>query len=173
MGIEFAAQVAEHARNLAILMQSPEPGMPAWAGMVRDDAQWLSDWWAGKFDLPGTPMAPPAPVPCDLKFFEIRDSMTMIPAMAVKLPMNPATRTAGYGPDTVYIQLTHLQHGEARVDPFNWNAARGRTMPMAHRWLVEHWDEIKTGDVLDVQFISGETQGKKSAELRGWKGGDS
>lgn len=46
---EFAQQIADHAEKLAKLMRDPQPGLFTWSEFVRQHAQWLSDWWAGKF----------------------------------------------------------------------------------------------------------------------------
>jgi hypothetical protein len=47
-------------------------------------------------------------------------------------------------------------------DPYDWRGAR--TKPNAHLWITEHWHEIADGDVIDVQFILGETAVPKCSE---------
>jgi hypothetical protein len=37
-------------------------------------------------------------------------------------------------------------------------------MGNAHHWIIEHWDELKDSDVVDVEFILGETQQPKVSE---------
>ena len=39
-----------------------------------------------------------------------------------------------------------------------------RTMPMAHSWIREHFDEIKDGDVVDVEFLAGVSSAPKVSE---------
>ena len=39
-------------------------------------------------------------------------------------------------------------------------------MPVAHNYIIEHWHELKDGDVVDVQFILGETKAPKVSERR-------
>ena len=107
------------------------------------------------------------------KILEIRDEGTYIAALAVN--MNPTAFTGGpeawflsrcgYPCDGVpNILLTRLDgKGQATNDPYSWEGV-GRTFPAAHHWIIEHWNEISDGDVVDVQFILGETKQKKVSE---------
>lgn len=120
------------------------------------------------------------------KALEIRDKGTFIPALAVD--MNPGElpnggytedelkaaldaktaqfyllRRCGYpcdgAPD---VMLTRLDgSGITTNDPYEWD---GRTFPIAHNYIIEHWHELKDGDVVDVSFILGETQQAKVSE---------
>ncbi len=103
-----------------------------------------------------------------VKALELRDAATFIPALAVD--MNPADesqryllRRCGYPCDgRPNILLTRLSgEGEASNDPYSWG---GRTFPVAHNWIIEHWDQLEDGDVVDVSFILGETQSRKISE---------
>ena len=38
-------------------------------------------------------------------------------------------------------------------------------MPQAHNWIINHWSEIESGDVVDVQYILNETTAPKTAEI--------
>ena len=40
-----------------------------------------------------------------------------------------------------------------------------RTMPTAHYWIIEHFDEIQDGAVVDVRVILGETTEPAPAEI--------
>ncbi len=109
------------------------------------------------------------------KALEIRDEGTMICALAVD--MNPQTnvghifkaqhyllRRCGYPCDgRPNIGITHLSaDGDPfRNDYYSWG---GRTFPVAHKYIIEHWAELKDGDVVDVQFILGETKAPKVSE---------
>lgn len=102
------------------------------------------------------------------KALEIRDEGTFIPALAVD--MNPSNngqhyllRRCGYRCDgRPNVILTHLAgRGEATNDPYQWG---GRTWPVAHNYIIEHWEELRDGDVVDVQFILGETKAPKISE---------
>jgi hypothetical protein len=54
------------------------------------------------------------------------------------------------------VAITHLSCDNGRItnDPHQQN---GRTFPVGHNWIIEHWDELRHGDVVDVRFILGET----------------
>ena len=102
------------------------------------------------------------------KALEIRDEGTFIPALAVDMnPDDPAQRyllrRVGYACDgRSNILLTRLcGDGEASNDPYSWG---GRTWPVAHHWIIDHWDELNDGDVVDVSFILGETKQPKISE---------
>ena len=102
------------------------------------------------------------------KALEIRDEATFIPALAVN--MNPVNdeqryllRRCGYAcDDAPNVIVTRLSgDGMASNDPYAWG---GRTWPVAHDWIINHWDSLKDGDVVDVSFILGETPTKKVSE---------
>lgn len=104
------------------------------------------------------------------KLLEIRDVATMIPALAVRIEPENAeqeflARHAGYGEPYCLVMLTFLSGGrKAEYDPFDWG---DRTMTTAHQYIVSFWHELKDGDVIDVQFILGETTEKKVSERLG------
>lgn len=106
------------------------------------------------------------------KSVEIRDRATFIPALAVRLiPDTVQDRyllaRAGYGltPERqgAYVILMRLDGGnnQASWDPFHWDT---RTMQAAHAWLLDHFDEIESGGVVDVEFLAGETATRKRSE---------
>lgn len=108
-----------------------------------------------------------------VKLIEIRDRITFIPAMAIRLwPRNDAERyllaRSGYGltpsDHREYVILVKINGDvlEANHDPHGWNSPR--TLPTAHSYVVTHWDEIHSGDVVDVEFLLGETTEKKTSE---------
>jgi hypothetical protein len=39
-----------------------------------------------------------------------------------------------------------------------------RTLPESHQYIKNHWDELKTGDVIDVEYITGETLQPKQSQ---------
>lgn len=118
-----------------------------------------------------------------VKALEIRDDGTFIPALAID--MNPGEpypsngsltedelrasldahgarfyllRRCGYRCDgRPNIILTRLDgNGMATNDPYEWPAgSMARTFGTAHHWIIEHWNELKDGDVVDVEFILG------------------
>lgn len=112
------------------------------------------------------------------KALEIRDEGTFIACLAVD--MNPERSDADKG-ETYYGQryllrrcgypcdgrpniiITHLAGDghKASNDPYYWG---GRTYPVAHNYIIEHWNELKDGDVVDVSFILKETAAPKISE---------
>lgn len=112
------------------------------------------------------------------KALEVRDRATFIPVLAVD--MNPTDRLlseqelaeryllrrAGYACDgRPMIVLTRLRakNDPASYDPFDWNDGT-RTFHEAHKYIIEHWAELRDGDVIDVEYILGETSTKKRSE---------
>jgi hypothetical protein len=116
---------------------------------------------------------------------EIRDSMTFIPVMATSTDafneerdcfgslVLPSTREriitqsyllrrSGYSSDGSTIIVVNLNDCRASNDPYGWGNAR--TMQIAHAYIEEHWSELNNGDVIDVEFILGETTEKKVSE---------
>jgi len=100
------------------------------------------------------------------KYLELRDRGTFIPVMVTKPePANAAERyllgRAGYRPPENYVLFTELSGLQTHHDPHKW---AGRTFFAAHRWLVDHFDEVENGAVIDVEFILGETSVPKTSE---------
>lgn len=115
------------------------------------------------------------------KAIEIRDKMTFIPAIAIRLSvpeeLNPEDlgeayllRRCGFIRNDTAVLLVRMtasgEAGAASYDRFDWPGS-SRTMTEAHKWIRERWDEIKSGDVVDVQFILGETTIPKQSERLG------
>jgi hypothetical protein len=111
------------------------------------------------------------------KALEIRDRGTFIPALAID--MNPKIpdadggwqeqryllRRSGYSCDgSPMIMLVPLegQRGKCSYDPYDWTGSR--TMHVAHLYILRNWEELKDGDVIDVEFILKETPEKKVSE---------
>ena len=112
----------------------------------------------------------------EIKLLEIRDRATFIPAMAIHLRNRTPSeffllRRAGYSAEQIggreedvepYIILCTLTGTEANYDPFEWR--NQRTMGTAHRYIIEHWKELESGQVVDVEFVLGETTTPKMSE---------
>ncbi len=96
------------------------------------------------------------------KLVEIRDRMTFIPALAIRVSGDDGylLRRAGYGlqPLVILIKLTDMR---CKYDPIEWG---GRTMPVAHDYIIRHWDAVHDDSVIDVEFILGETAAPKPSE---------
>lgn len=121
-----------------------------------------------------------------VKVLELRDVGTFVPVLCVD--MNPdmvregphsdqghapnesqryLLRRVGYPCDgKANIALTRLDAGGGSCwnDPYGWT---GRTFPVAHKWIIEHWSELSDGDVVDVEFILGERTTPKISERFG------
>lgn len=113
------------------------------------------------------------------KAFEIRDKGTFIPVLATK--MVPADgvdyeieryllRRAGHGFDFPSIVLCRMEASgvdrNATYDPYSWYSWGGgsRTMTVAHSHIEKNFDALKSGDVIDVEFILNETKVPKTSE---------
>jgi hypothetical protein len=108
------------------------------------------------------------------KTFEIRDAGTFIPVLAIKLspgcePDRFLLGRAGYGirpeKQAEYVMLCKIDGGEgfSTCDPYAWPGG-ARTFPVAHRYIIEHFDEMESGAVVDVEFVLGITKEPKTSE---------
>jgi hypothetical protein len=102
------------------------------------------------------------------KLLEIRDRATCIVVLCVD--MNPDTdiqrsalRSLGYACDGEPNIMMTYAGGEKKAtnDPYFWG---DRTMTVAHNAIIDTWKTLKDGDVVDVEFILGETKTKKISE---------
>ena len=101
----------------------------------------------------------------EVKRVEVRDSATLIPAIALRVNGmdDPLLRRAGF--ENPLVILIHLMRSECHWDPYDWSERSGRTMRAAHVWLEQNWECFMDGEVLDVEFILGETKKAKVSEL--------
>lgn len=130
----------------------------------------------------------------EVKLIEVRDRATFIPCIAIRLaatsldersPLDYVQRVgilkaelfllrrAGYARDLVqpdeipargqfYILFARLEgDGYLHHDPYEWP---NRTMKIAHLHIAEHWSSIVSGQVIDVEFVLGETSEAKLSE---------
>ncbi len=106
------------------------------------------------------------------KTLEIRDSGTLISAMAISmLAENDAQAyyvhdRCGHPNDGTSIVLMRLDDMLATNDPYEWPSRVGstRTMPVAHQFIIENFTRLRDGDVVDVEFILGERSTPKRSE---------
>ena len=98
----------------------------------------------------------------ETKTIEIRDRMTFIAAVAVRLePESERDRylfaRSGFGLTPAeqgeYVVLLRLSNAQSAYDPYAWG---DRTMANAHRYLIENWAAVASGDVVDVEVVLGE-----------------
>lgn len=106
----------------------------------------------------------------EIKLFEIRDRATMMPMFAFTTSSDLTEQSwllagAGYSPNSDLVMFGYLaQSGmPACYDHYDWN---DRTKKVAHEYIQKHWHELKNGDVIDVEFILGESPEKKISERR-------
>ncbi len=108
------------------------------------------------------------------KLFEIRDRHTLIVVLATRLEPNDAAEhylfaRSGYGEypsdQAEYVLVTQIDggHGIATSDPFKWDYS-ARSMRVAHHHILQQFDQLETGAVIDVEFILGETERPKVAQ---------
>ena len=110
------------------------------------------------------------------KLFEIRDKATFIPVMATL--MRPAVgddeefyllRRAGFNiferPQSVILCRLECSGVDrnATYDPYSWGGG-ARTYQVAHQYIIDHFDELPSGAVVDVEYILQETKQPKQSE---------
>jgi len=96
--------------------------------------------------------------------------MTFIPVICLRpVPSNEAQRYLlrrdGYAGNTTErcVIMIDAQCRGCAYDPYDWTD-RARTIPRAHLYITDHWHELVDGDVIDVEFITGETDKPKVSE---------
>ena len=108
------------------------------------------------------------------KLFEIRDAATFIPILCVLMdPKSPMIHIegrqrwllsrAGYGTPTVLMVEINGGSGRSECDPYG-HGRSNRTYAVAHEYIIWHLSELKSGDVIDVEFILGESKIPKRSE---------
>lgn len=110
------------------------------------------------------------------KAFEVRDKATFIPVVAILMVPNgwPSLldnserfllRRSGYGFDHPSVLLCRMEASgtdrNATYDPYSWS---DRTFTVAHCYIEKNWNTLNSGDVIDVEFILGETKEPKRSE---------
>lgn len=108
----------------------------------------------------------------EVKCLELRDRGTFIPVICLRpVPENEGQRYLlcrdGYRGDNSEhcIIMIDAQCRGVSYDPYNWSD--GRTKGFAHQHIEKHWHDLKDGDVIDVEFIRGETSKPKTSESMG------
>jgi hypothetical protein len=106
----------------------------------------------------------------EVKCLELRDSMTFIPVICLRpVPDNEAQRYLlrrdGYKGDSSEhcIIMIDAQCRGVAYDPYDWTKDM-RTRRTAHDYIARYWASLKDGDVIDVEFILGETNSPKVSE---------
>ena len=106
----------------------------------------------------------------EVKCLEIRDANTFIPVICIRpVPTNEGQRYLlrrdGYrGDDTERcIIMINAQCRGVAYDPYDWTSDP-RTKRIAHIHIELHWNDLKDGDVIDVECILGESTKWKLSE---------
>lgn len=106
----------------------------------------------------------------EVKCLELRDAGTFIPVICIRpVPDNAQQRYLlrrdGYAGDETerHIIMINAQCRGAAYDPYDWTRDP-RTKGHAHMYITDHWHELNDGDVVDVEFILGESQRPKESE---------
>jgi len=102
------------------------------------------------------------------KILEVRDSCTFIPVLAILMkPENDIEsyylNRSGYSPNQNLVIVIRLDDNKCANSPYDWGNM-SRTMPIAHNYIEKHWNELKTGDVVCVEYILGERKTPKISE---------
>lgn len=107
----------------------------------------------------------------EIKILEVRDEGTFIPVLCVNVGNSDNVRQE-YLMRRVGFQLDGLPNiimtaltaagGPATNDPYAWR--HDVTMHMAHCHILDWWESLVDGDVIDVQFEAHITSVKKTSE---------
>lgn len=107
----------------------------------------------------------------EVKCLEIRDDGTFIPVICLRpTPENDdqsyLLRRDGYKgtQEERCIIMIDAQCRGVAYDPYDWDRGKGRTKRVAHDHISKNWAQLRDGDVIDIEFILGETKTKKISE---------
>jgi hypothetical protein len=105
----------------------------------------------------------------EIKTLEIRDRATFIPAVAIKIECNNESERylwsrAGFNTSAGSLIFLGRIGDDLKFFPPMW---RNRTMATAHEYLQKSWDTVESGQVIDVEYILGETEKPKESERNG------
>lgn len=109
----------------------------------------------------------------ELKFLEIRDEGTCIPALAIQMTPDGRVSEAflwrcGYPREGVpSVVLMRLSDQKATSDPYEWAGLTGdrRTMPYAHAYIIDAFPRLRNGQVVDVRVILREASEPAEPEI--------
>lgn len=109
-----------------------------------------------------------------IKFIEIRDEGTCIPAIAIEMTPDGEVGErflwrCGYYPfeDNPSIVLMRLSDQKATSDPYEWPSITGdrRTMPAAHGFIISNFASLARECVVDVRVVLGEAETPADPEI--------
>ena len=102
----------------------------------------------------------------EVKVFEIRDIGTFLPVICIRMATDNdregyLLKRLGYMPDSNLIQLVWTTTGRTEYDPYKW---ADRTLFTAHKYIAEEWENLKSGVVIDVEYVLKEKDTPKKSE---------
>ena len=104
----------------------------------------------------------------EVKLLEIRDIGTTVSALAILLTPEKGNDQekwllgrVGFTPVVPCVGFLPLTRNKWHYDPYEWG---DRTFQTAHGHIRNNWNSIKSGDVIDVEFILGESDKPKTSE---------
>jgi len=113
----------------------------------------------------------------EVKLFEVRDRATFIPAYCVRFRDDLADtqewfllRAAGWGPNPDCIYMTLLEGGDTSHNPHGFKPG-GRILQVAYAYIENHWDQLESGQIIDVEYILKETDEPKKSERFAFEAG--
>lgn len=60
------------------------------------------------------------------------------------------------------VLMYSVDHKKGYYTPYEWNS---RTMTTAHKYIQDNFDELEQDDVIDVEYVLGETQEIKKSQV--------
>jgi hypothetical protein len=106
----------------------------------------------------------------EVKCLEVRDTGTFIPVICIRpVPTSEAQRYLlcrdGYSGEITErcVIMIDAQCYGCAYDPYDWPEG-SRTKRFAHDYIIKNWHTLCDGDVIDVEFILGETAAPKRSE---------
>ena len=101
----------------------------------------------------------------EVKLFEVRDRATFMPAMATQARSSDEKeiyllKSSGFS-NSPLIVLYFLELNEGHWDAYHWG---DRTRFTSHQYIQENWEKLKSGDVIDIEYILGETPEPKVSQ---------
>jgi hypothetical protein len=106
----------------------------------------------------------------EIKCLEVRDAGTFCPVICIhpvasNEEQRYLLRRDGYRADPLEHCIIYIQNQCRGVayDPYHF-PQNPRTHRVAHIYITENWSMLKDGDVIDVEFILGETSKCKVSE---------
>lgn len=100
------------------------------------------------------------------KIFEIRDRSTCLAVTAMQMHSTEEAEKyllarAGFPSDGyATVVLTNLETFESTYDAYKWD---NRSLREAHKYIQQNFNSLESGDVIDIEYILGETKEPKKS----------